>query len=151
MAAERSRAASRRRRLREGESSRGDVARRRWAARVALRARGVEPGNRAHGSLAPPLGPVRRSGRAGDDHGARPGAGPHRGRAGPGDGGAPADRAWGGGLSERTLDRHPRRAAGCGLVRWIGEKDGGMANTTDVVSAIRELTNTKQLERAELQ
>src|SRR6266566_5085826 len=29
-------------------------------------------------------------------------------------------------------------------------KDAPMTNTTDVVSAIRELTNTKQLERAEL-
>src|ERR1700674_4283138 len=39
--------------------------------------------------------------------------------------------------------------------RWIGNderltRDGLMANAPDVVSAIRELTNTKQLDRGEL-
>src|SRR3989454_697511 len=34
--------------------------------------------------------------------------------------------------------------------RWIGEKDRMMTSTSEVVSAIRELTSTKQLERAEL-
>src|SRR5216117_2704801 len=34
--------------------------------------------------------------------------------------------------------------------RWIGDEESMTANTSDVVSAIRELTNTKQLERTEL-
>src|SRR5439155_316922 len=34
--------------------------------------------------------------------------------------------------------------------RWIGEEEPMTTNTSDVVSAIRELTNTKQLERTEL-
>src|SRR5205085_350810 len=35
------------------------------------------------------------------------------------------------------------------LEQWL-DAEGPMANTTDVVTAIRELTNTKQLERSEL-
>src|SRR6266550_3823442 len=34
--------------------------------------------------------------------------------------------------------------------RWIGDEEPMTTNTSDVVSAIRELTNTKQLERTEL-
>jgi len=34
--------------------------------------------------------------------------------------------------------------------RWIGDEEPMTTNTSDVVSAIRELTNSKQLERTEL-
>src|SRR5216117_607524 len=143
MAARRAAAASDGRRLRDGEPSAGDLARRRRAAAAALRTRGVEPGARSAAALAPPLGAVRRSRGAGDGRRPRARARPDRRRPGRGDGGPPARgrRAAAG-----AAGRDPRRAFGGGLVT----EDSMTTNTSDVVSAIRELTNTKQLERTEL-
>src|SRR5205809_4372002 len=143
MAARRAAAASDGRRLRDGEPSAGGLARRGRAAGAALRTRGVEPGARSTAALAPPLGAVRRSRGAGDGRRPRARARPDRRRPGRGDGGPPARgrRAAAG-----AAGRDPRRAFGGGLVT----EDSMTTNTSDVVSAIRELTNTKQLERTEL-
>src|SRR6266702_51860 len=143
MAARRAAAASDGRRLRDGEPSVGGLARRGRAAGAALRTRGVEPGARSTAALAPPLGAVRRSRGAGDGRRPRARARPDRRRPGRGDGGAPARgrRAAAG-----AAGRDPRRAFGRGLVT----EEPMTTNTSEVVSAIRELTNTKQLERTEL-
>src|SRR2546425_2817779 len=143
MAARRAAAASDGRRLRDGEPSTGGLARCGRAAGAALRTRGVEPGARSTAALAPPLGAVRRSRGAGDGRRPRPRARPDRRRPGRGDGGPSARgrRAAAGAAGPNS-----RRAFGSGL----GTEDSMTTNTSDVVSAIRELTNTKQLERAEL-
>src|SRR5436190_4041747 len=50
----------------------------------------------------------------------------------------------------RWRSRYRSRESATRVWRWIGDEELMTANTSDVVSAIRELTNTKQLERTEL-
>src|SRR5437660_1247510 len=50
----------------------------------------------------------------------------------------------------RRRSRYRSRVSATRVWRWIGDEELMTTNTSDVVSAIRELTNTKQLERTEL-